>query len=52
MVKTGFGPVGKESFPLYGARYLDPITGAIRTLPKPSSKYVNPRNVQDVLKYY
>lgn len=43
-VHTGFGPVSKDSFPLYAARYIDPITGNIRTLPKPSSKYVNPRN--------
>lgn len=51
-VNTGFGPVGKDSFPLYAARYVDPITGNIRTLPKPSSKYVNPRNYADVARYY
>lgn len=51
-VKTGVGPVSKNSFPLYVARYYDPLTGMIRTLPSPSSKYVNPRNLLDVVKYY
>ena len=34
---AGVGPIGKNSFPLYVGRYHDPITGAIRTIPKPSS---------------
>lgn len=37
---------------MYVARFVDPLTGAVRTLPKPSSKYVNPRNYEDVVRYY
>jgi hypothetical protein len=51
-VKTGFGPVSANSFPLYAGRFVDPLTGRIRTLPTPSSKYINPRNLQDVVRYY
>jgi len=51
-VSTGFGPVGKNGFPLYAARYIDPLTDRVRTLPKPSSKYVNPKRLDDVLRYY
>jgi len=51
-VKSGFGPIGKNSFPLYAARFIDPLTDRIRTLPKPSMKYVNPKRLDDVLRYY
>ena len=51
-MKSGFGPIGKNSFPLYAARFIDPLTDRIRTLPKPSMKYVNPKRLDDVLRYY
>lgn len=50
--KTGVGPVSKNSLPLYVGRYVDPLTGDVRTFPKPSSKYVNPRKIEQVVSYY
>jgi hypothetical protein len=28
--------------PLYAGRYVDPISGAVKPLPKASNKYLNP----------
>lgn len=32
----GIGPIGNNSLPFYAGRWVDPITGRIRTLPTPS----------------
>jgi len=50
-VTPGIGPVSKDSLPLYAGRYVDPLTGAVRTLPKPSMKYVNPTDFQSLVLY-
>lgn len=40
--KTGFGPIKKNGIALYAARWIDPVTGRVRLLPKASKDFINP----------
>jgi hypothetical protein len=38
----GLGKVSGKTFPLYAGRWIDPVTGKVKMLPKASAKYLNP----------
>lgn len=39
---VGFGPISTNSLKLYAGRWIDPITGNIRVLPRADSSLINP----------
>jgi len=48
---TGIGPKTNGGLPLYAGRWIDPVTGALKVLPKANTKYVNPLSKAQKLKY-
>lgn len=38
----GIGAISGKKFPLYAGRWVDPLTGVMRAIPKMKSKFLNP----------
>lgn len=48
---AGIGPISKNSLPFYAGRYIDKVSGRIRVLPNPTSKYINPLSYKARMSY-
>ena len=48
---AGIGPISPSSLPFYAGRWIDKVTGRIRVLPNPTSKYINPLSYQAKTSY-
>lgn len=49
--KAGIGQVSAKSLPFFVGRFIDPVTGRIRILPKASVKYLNPFSYKAKISY-
>lgn len=49
--QSGIGPISRTSLPFYTGRFMDKITGRVRVLPTPTTKYLNPLSYDARISY-